>query len=89
MTTFEDRIDMGMSPKSRPIYSPVMLPPCRICSEKASGFHYGVNTCEACKVGVCRSSRQLNILYCSCYVHLLNAWCAHDNLDLDAKRVGY
>lgn len=31
------------------------LPPCRICGEKASGFHYGVNTCEACKV----------ILYCS------------------------
>jgi len=27
-----------------------MLPPCRICSEKASGFHYGANTCEACKV---------------------------------------
>lgn len=26
-----------------------MLPPCRICGEKASGFHYGVNTCEACK----------------------------------------
>ncbi|KAK6191924.1 hypothetical protein SNE40_003497 [Patella caerulea] len=25
------------------------LPPCRICGEKASGFHYGVNTCEACK----------------------------------------
>lgn len=31
------------------------LPPCRICGEKASGFHYGVNTCEACKV----------ILYCT------------------------
>lgn len=26
-----------------------VLPPCRICGEKASGFHYGVNTCEACK----------------------------------------
>jgi hypothetical protein len=29
-----------------------MLPPCRICGEKASGFHYGANTCEACKVQV-------------------------------------
>ena len=50
--------DTGHSPKSLPIHSPVMLPPCRICSEKASGFHYGVNTCEACKVGIevgCRS----------------------------------
>ena len=27
-----------------------MLPPCRVCGEKASGFHYGANTCEACKV---------------------------------------
>lgn len=27
-----------------------LLPPCRICGEKASGFHYGANTCEACKV---------------------------------------
>ncbi|XP_055900630.1 uncharacterized protein LOC106064881 isoform X2 [Biomphalaria glabrata] len=25
------------------------LPPCRVCLEAASGFHYGVNTCEACK----------------------------------------
>lgn len=32
-----------------------MLPPCRICSEKASGFHYGVNTCEACKAFFRRS----------------------------------
>ena len=27
-----------------------LLPPCRVCGEKASGLHYGVNTCEACKV---------------------------------------
>ncbi|XP_076457521.1 nuclear hormone receptor E75-like [Babylonia areolata] len=25
------------------------LPPCRICADAASGFHYGVNSCEACK----------------------------------------
>jgi Zinc finger, C4 type (two domains) len=31
----------------------LVLPPCRICAEKASGFHYGVNTCEACKVRPC------------------------------------
>lgn len=29
-----------------------LLPPCRICGGKASGYHYGVNSCEACKVSV-------------------------------------
>ncbi|KAK3103600.1 hypothetical protein FSP39_020438 [Pinctada imbricata] len=29
--------------------SSAFLPPCRVCSDPASGFHYGVNTCEACK----------------------------------------
>lgn len=32
------------SPKS------TFLPPCRVCGDNASGFHYGANTCEACKV---------------------------------------
>lgn len=26
------------------------LPSCSICNEKSTGFHYGANTCEACKV---------------------------------------
>lgn len=39
------------APKVPPTPSlPPMLPPCRVCGEKASGFHYGANTCEACKV---------------------------------------
>ncbi|XP_076116122.1 nuclear receptor ROR-beta-like isoform X1 [Mytilus galloprovincialis] len=29
--------------------NPDALPPCRVCGEKASGLHYGVNTCEPCK----------------------------------------
>ena len=30
-------------------YDPI-LPPCRICGTKATGYHFGVITCEACKV---------------------------------------
>ena len=30
------------------------LPPCRVCGERASGLHYGVNTCEPCKVSFYR-----------------------------------
>lgn len=38
------------SPDSTSPPTTPLLPPCRVCGEKASGFHYGANTCEACKV---------------------------------------
>lgn len=25
-------------------------PPCKVCGDEASGFHYGVDSCEGCKV---------------------------------------
>lgn len=46
MDSSQDSPDSAQQPTS----STPFLPPCRVCGEKASGFHYGVNTCEACKV---------------------------------------
>lgn len=31
-------------------YTSVPLPPCKVCSGIATGYHFGVITCEACKV---------------------------------------
>lgn len=44
-------IDPSMSAPKSPPKSRHLLPPCRVCGDQASGFHYGANTCEACKVG--------------------------------------
>ncbi|KAK0426337.1 hypothetical protein QR680_009653 [Steinernema hermaphroditum] len=43
--------------------SPKLL--CQICSDKASGFHYGVFACEGCK-GFFRRSIQQKLLYRPC-----------------------
>ncbi|KAL3857129.1 hypothetical protein ACJMK2_011824 [Sinanodonta woodiana] len=37
-----------MAPKELS-HSTLKLPPCRVCGGKASGFHFGVSSCEACK----------------------------------------
>ena len=26
--------------------------PCKVCGDRASGFHYGVTSCEGCKVNI-------------------------------------
>ncbi|CAD5121734.1 DgyrCDS10211 [Dimorphilus gyrociliatus] len=35
-----------------------VLPPCQVCCKQATGFHYGLNTCEACKIFFRRSTTQ-------------------------------
>lgn len=39
----------GTGPGSDQTLAPLNLE-CRVCSDKASGFHYGVHACEGCKV---------------------------------------
>ncbi len=30
-------------------YQPIRLKPCEVCFDKATGYHFGVISCEACK----------------------------------------
>ena len=41
---------LGLKREPYKLNAPVVFPPCRVCGGKASGFHFGVISCEACKV---------------------------------------
>ncbi|XP_046378815.2 mucin-5AC-like [Haliotis rufescens] len=68
-TSSPSRSSPTTSPTSRTVVVPTAvansLPPCRVCGEKASGFHYGVNTCEACKGFFRRSLQRKDKYKCS------------------------
>ncbi|KAK7451160.1 hypothetical protein BaRGS_00039872 [Batillaria attramentaria] len=41
------------------------LPPCRVCGGKASGLHYGVNSCDACKGFFRRALKRKRVYVCA------------------------
>ncbi|XP_061815802.1 peroxisome proliferator-activated receptor alpha-like [Nerophis lumbriciformis] len=54
----------GAAPEPSESASPLNLE-CRVCSDKASGFHYGVHACEGCK-GFFRRTIRLKLEYDKC-----------------------
>ncbi|XP_052763252.1 nuclear receptor ROR-beta-like isoform X2 [Mya arenaria] len=44
-----------------------ILPPCKVCGDKSSGYHYGTNTCEPCKAFFRRTLKKKEVDYkCKC-----------------------
>ncbi|KAL3854866.1 hypothetical protein ACJMK2_014105 [Sinanodonta woodiana] len=56
----------GSSLTSRkPLYTAELQVMCRICGDRASGFHYGVHSCEGCK-GFFRRTLKKKLVYKPC-----------------------
>ena len=62
-TVIRQSVFSGKTKKTlKPWEKPYDLPPCQVCGDKGTGFHYGANTCEACKVSLYYTQR-INIVW--------------------------
>jgi len=70
---FQDRDNGAIADSNSCVAGQQPFIACRVCGDKASGYHYGVTSCEGCKVScfILLMACKISILYRQVLIHCI------------------